>query len=47
MREDGQDLVEYALIAALLSLAAVASMTTLAGSIKGVFDTINTSLTAA
>lgn len=39
-REEGQDLVEYALIVALISLAAVAGMTTLATDINGAFNTV-------
>lgn len=39
-REEGQDLVEYALIVALISLAAVAGMTALAGDINGAFNTV-------
>ncbi len=36
--ESGQDLVEYALLVALLALAAVATMGTLANTIKNVFS---------
>ena len=43
-REDGQDLVEYALVASLLSLAATAAMGTLATSINGAFTAIATTL---
>ena len=42
--ESGQDLIEYALIASLLGLAAVATLGTLAGSIKTVFTNITTAL---
>ena len=42
--EEGQDLVEYALLVALVSLAAVASLNGLAGAISGVFSNISTSL---
>jgi len=42
--EQGQDLVEYALLVALVSLAAVASLNGLAGAISGVFSNISTSL---
>ena len=45
--ESGQDLIEYALIAALIALAAVAGMKTLAGGITGAFTAIQTSLSAA
>lgn len=36
-REEGQDLVEYALIVALIALAATAGMTTLAKAINSAF----------
>lgn len=36
-REEGQDLVEYALIVALIALAATAGMTTLASAINSAF----------
>jgi pilus assembly protein Flp/PilA len=38
--EDGQDLVEYALLVALVSLAAVAGLGVVANSIKSEFSTI-------
>jgi pilus assembly protein Flp/PilA len=44
IREDGQDLVEYALVLALVSVLAVASLTTLSTSITSVFTNINGSL---
>jgi pilus assembly protein Flp/PilA len=43
-REEGQDLVEYALIIALVSIALVAALTALAGGISGVFSRINGSM---
>jgi pilus assembly protein Flp/PilA len=43
--ESGQDLVEYALIVALIALGAVAAMNTLAGSISTAFATVGTKLT--
>jgi pilus assembly protein Flp/PilA len=43
-REEGQDLVEYALVIALISIAAVATMKTLSTAIVGVFTTITSSL---
>ena len=43
-REEGQALVEYALILALVSLAAVVALTTLGGKITGVFNSINSQL---
>jgi pilus assembly protein Flp/PilA len=46
-QDEGQDLVEYALIMALLSLAAVAGMQSLAGGINGAFSNVTNTLTAA
>jgi len=45
--ESGQDLIEYALIAALIAFAAVSSMGVLAGKINGAFGTIGNNLQAA
>lgn len=45
--EEGQDLVEYALIVALLALAAVVSMQTLAGDISQAFTTIGGKVTSS
>ena len=42
--EEGQGLVEYALIIVLISIAAIAAMNTLAGGITGVFGRINGTL---
>ncbi len=47
MKEEGQDLVEYALVVALIAFAATAGMKTLATSINTTFSNISTSLTAA
>jgi pilus assembly protein Flp/PilA len=46
LREDegGQAMVEYALILALVSVAAVAILTQLGGSVSSIFDKINTDL---
>ena len=41
-REEGQDLVEYALIVALIALGATASMKVLATAISTEFTTIST-----
>ena len=41
-RDEGQGLVEYALIIALVSVALVAALTALAGGISGVFSEIVT-----
>jgi pilus assembly protein Flp/PilA len=46
-REEGQDLIEYALVVALIAFAAVASMQALAVDINLVFAGIGTALTAA
>jgi len=43
-REEGQDLVEYALVIALVSIAAIATMSTLASKITLVFSVIATDL---
>jgi pilus assembly protein Flp/PilA len=47
MREEGQDLIEYALVVALIAFAAVGSMKLLATDINGVFANIGTQLLAA
>ena len=46
-REDGQDLVEYALIVALIALAATAAMKTVGADIETAFTAIGTKLTTA
>ncbi len=43
--EDGQDLIEYALVVALIALAATAGMGTLAGDINAAFSNIGAKLT--
>lgn len=45
--EEGQDLIEYALVVALIAFAATAGMGTLAGDINTAFSNIGTSLTKA
>ena len=45
--EEGQGLVEYALILALVSVATIAILTALGGKIGGVFSTISTDLGGA
>jgi pilus assembly protein Flp/PilA len=47
VEESGQDLIEYALVAALVGLGAVTSMKSLATSISTAFTSIGTSLTSA
>jgi pilus assembly protein Flp/PilA len=46
-QEEGQDLVEYALVVALISLAAVAAMKPLGSAINGIFTNITSTLTTA
>jgi pilus assembly protein Flp/PilA len=45
--ESGQDLVEYALVAALIGLGATATMSTVATAIRTILSTIGTRLTTA
>jgi pilus assembly protein Flp/PilA len=45
--EEGQDLIEYALVVALIAFAATAGMQTLATDINSAFIGIGSSLTAA
>ena len=47
LQEDGQDLIEYALVVALIAFAATAGMGTLATDINSAFQDIGTKLTAA
>lgn len=44
-REEGQDLVEYALVVALIAFGAIAGMQFLAGGLNNAFSTISTVLT--
>jgi pilus assembly protein Flp/PilA len=44
-RQDGQDLVEYALVVALIAFAATAGMKVLASDINKAFSTIGGALT--
>jgi pilus assembly protein Flp/PilA len=44
-KESGQDLIEYALVVALIAFAATAGMKTLAGNINTAFGKIGTTLT--
>ncbi len=46
LREDGQDLIEYALVVALIAFAAVAGMQTVAADINTAFTNIGTTLTS-
>jgi pilus assembly protein Flp/PilA len=45
--ESGQDLIEYALVAAIIALGATAAMTTLATTISSAFGTVGTKLSNA
>jgi pilus assembly protein Flp/PilA len=45
-REEGQDLVEYALVVALVAFGATAGMKTLAGGLNKAFQGISTTLGA-
>ena len=45
--DSGQDLIEYALVAALVGLGAIASMRGLANSLGNSFNGIGTALTTA
>lgn len=45
--QKGQGMVEYGLILALISIAAIAVMTPLGGTIKDVFTEVSTKLKAA
>ena len=43
-REEGQAMVEYALILALVSIAAIVALTTLGGKVNNAFQSINDAL---
>lgn len=46
-QEEGQDLIEYALIAGLLALAAVAALTALSGSIQSMWTALSDAVASA
>jgi pilus assembly protein Flp/PilA len=46
IKEDGQDLVEYALVVALIAFAATAGMKVLANNINTTFGNLSTTRTA-
>jgi pilus assembly protein Flp/PilA len=46
MSEEGQDLIEYALVVALIAFAATAGMTVLAGKINAAFTSVGTTLSS-
>ena len=43
-REEGQTLVEYALILTMVSIGSIAVLLVLSGKINGIFDTISNAL---
>lgn len=45
--ESGQDLIEYALVAALVGLGAVVSLRSLSTAISGAFTSVGTQITTA
>lgn len=45
--ESGQDLIEYALVAALIALGAITAMKALASGISTAFSTVSSDLTSA
>ena len=45
--EEGQDLVEYALVVALIAFGATTGMTSLAGGINTAFSNVSSSLVSA
>ena len=45
-REEGQDLVEYALVVALIAFGATAGMKALAGGLNTAFNNISTNLSS-
>ncbi|MBI3039916.1 Flp family type IVb pilin [bacterium] len=47
VQEEGQGLVEYALIIGLIAIVAIAALTASGGSIKAIFNTISSSLSTA
>jgi pilus assembly protein Flp/PilA len=46
-RDEGQDLIEYALLVGLISLVAVAALTLTGTNVNAIFDAIQTKLAAA
>jgi pilus assembly protein Flp/PilA len=47
LSEEGQDVIEYALVIAFIAFAATVGMTSLAGAINSAFTTIGTDLSGA
>jgi pilus assembly protein Flp/PilA len=46
LNEEGQDLIEYALVVALVAFAATAGMSTLAKDINAAFSSVGSTLTS-
>ncbi len=46
-QEDGQDLIEYALLVALISLVCVVALTTAGSQVNAIFTSISSKLTTA
>ena len=44
--EEGQDLIEYALLAALVAIASIAILGTIGSGIKGIFTKVNSAVDA-
>jgi pilus assembly protein Flp/PilA len=44
--DEGADLIEYALLAGLIAVACIGTLKTVGGSIKGLFDKVNTAIIA-
>jgi pilus assembly protein Flp/PilA len=45
LKEEGQDLIEYALVVALVAFSATAGMSSLAAAINSAFSSVGTTLT--
>lgn len=45
-REEGQDMIEYALLAALIAVACIAALLVLGPKITGIFNSISSSLSS-
>lgn len=45
--EDGQDLIEYALVAGLIGLSAIFSLNAVTGKIRNAFSSVGSQLTSA
>lgn len=43
-RQEGQTLVEYALILSLVAVIVIVAVTTLGGKVKGIFNSVSSSL---